>query len=182
VTTTTVAVREGTTLRDVVEALAPLERRVGSSAEREAAEWLVARLREAGAHDARVGRHFPHLDRERTSFLNVETVGSPELVLMEGEGTVVMEDYCHRPFRDLVARVAERSGAPLRRGMRWRNSSDAVIPSRAGYPTATLASMNRYKLMSNYHLMSDTPDNLDFGTVGRAVTVTEAVARELAGH
>jgi hypothetical protein len=36
--------------------------------------------------------------------------------------------------------------------------------------------------VSNDHLMSDTPDNLDFGTVGRAVTVTEAVARELAGH
>ena len=33
----------------------------------------------------------------------------------------------------------------LRRGMRARNSTDAVIPSRAGYPTATLASMNRYK-------------------------------------
>jgi hypothetical protein len=35
---------------------------------------------------------------------------------------------------------------------------------------------------TNYHLMSDTPDNLDYGTAGRAVTVTEAVARELAGH
>lgn len=52
-TTTTVGVGGGATLRDVVEALAPLERRAGSSAEREAAAWLVARLREAGARDAR---------------------------------------------------------------------------------------------------------------------------------
>jgi hypothetical protein len=126
-------------------------------------------------------RHFPRLDRDRTSFLNVETVGSPHLVLIEGEGTVVMEDYGHRPFRDLVARVADRARVPLRRGIRWRNSSDAVIPSRAGYPTATLASMNRYKAMSNYHLMTDTPENLDFATVESAVTVAEAVARELAG-
>ena len=52
-TTTTVGVGGGATLRDVVEALAPLERRAGSSAEREAAAWLVARLREAGARDPR---------------------------------------------------------------------------------------------------------------------------------
>ncbi len=61
--------------------------------------------------------------------------------------------------------------------MRWRNSTEAVIPSRAGYPTAILTSLNRYKAMSNYHLMSDTPDNLDYGTVGQAVSTADAVAR-----
>ena len=90
-------------------------------------------------------RHFPALDRDRTWFLNLETLGSPRLIMLEGEGPVVMEDYHDRAFRDLVARVADRAGAHLRRGMRARNSTDAVIPSRAGYPTATLASMNRYK-------------------------------------
>lgn len=125
-------------------------------------------------------RHFPELDRERTWFLNVETVGSPHLVLMEGEGTVVMEDYYDRPFRDLIAREAERAGIPMRRGMRWRNSTDAVIPNRAGYPIATVASMNRFKAMSNYHLMSDTPENVDYGTVERAVDLAEATARALA--
>ena len=125
-------------------------------------------------------RHFPEFDRERTWFLNVETVGSPHLVLMEGEGTVVMEDYYDRPFRDLIAREAERSGIPMRRGMRWRNSTDAVIPSRAGYPIATIASMNRFKAMSNYHLMSDTPENIDYATVERAVDLAEAIARALA--
>ncbi len=125
-------------------------------------------------------RHFPALDRERTWFLNVETVGSPHLVLMEGEGTVVMEDYYDRPFRDLIAREAERSGIPMRRGMRWRNSTDAVIPSRAGYPIATIASMNRFKAMSNYHLMTDTAENVDYGTVAEATALTEAVARALA--
>src|SRR5438067_9357203 len=36
------------TLREVVEALAPLERGAGSSGERQAAEWLAARLTAAG--------------------------------------------------------------------------------------------------------------------------------------
>jgi len=127
-------------------------------------------------------RHFPALDRDRTWFINLETLGSPRLIMLEGEGPVVMEDYHHRAFRDLIARVADQAGAHMRRGMRSRSSTDAVLPSRAGYPTATLASMNRHKQLSNYHLMSDTPENVDYRTVRQALVVTEAVARELASN
>jgi hypothetical protein len=42
--------------------------------------------------------------------------------------------------------------------------------------------MNRYKALSNYHLMSDTPDNVDYRTVSQALLVTDAVARELAAN
>jgi hypothetical protein len=125
-------------------------------------------------------RHFPELDRERTWFLNLETLGSPKLILLEGEGPVVMEDYHDRDFRDLIGRVAQRADVPMRRGMRARNSTDAVLPSRAGYPTATLASMTRYKTLAHYHQISDTPENVDYRTVRQALVVTEAVARELA--
>ena len=127
-------------------------------------------------------RHFPTLDRDRTWFLNLETLGSPGLIMLEGEGPVVMEDYYDAGFRDLVDHVAKRAGAPLRRGMRARSSTDSVIPSRAGYPTLTLASMNRYKALSNYHQMTDTPENIEYRTVRHALTVVEAVARELAAH
>ena len=125
-------------------------------------------------------RHFPRLDRDHTWFLNLDTVGSPKLIMLEGEGPIVMEDYHDRGFRDLVARSARAAGAPLQRGLRARNSTDAVIPSRAGFPTATLASMNRHKALSHYHLMSDTPENVVYRTVRQALTVAEAVARELA--
>jgi Peptidase family M28 len=127
-------------------------------------------------------RHFGTLDRERTWFLNLETLGSPKLIMLEGEGPVVMEDYHDRGFRDLVARVADRDGVPLRRGMRSRTSTDAVIPSRAGFPTATLTSIDRYKALSNYHRPSDVPENVDYTTVRQALTLTEAVARELAAN
>jgi hypothetical protein len=127
-------------------------------------------------------RHFPALDRDRTWFINLETVGSPHLIMLEGEGPVVMEDYHDRSFRDLVERAAHSAGAPLRRGMRARNSTDAVLPSRAGYPTATIASMDHHKALSNYHLMTDTPENVDYRTVRQALTVTEAVAREVAAN
>ncbi len=70
----------------------------------------------------------------------------------------------------------------LRRGMRARNPTDAVIPHRAGYPTATLASVDRYKALSNYHKMSDIPENVVYRTVYAAAAVTEAVVRELAAE
>jgi hypothetical protein len=125
-------------------------------------------------------RNFPELDPLSTWVLNLDTVGSPELVLLEGEGALVMEDYHHRPFRDLIARVADREGAPLRRGLRARTSTDAVVPSRAGYPTATLVSIDRAKALTHYHQMSDTPENLHWRTVAHALLICEAVARELA--
>lgn len=124
--------------------------------------------------------HFPRLDPGRTWFVNLETIGSPELLLVEGEGPFRVEDYHDPGFRDLIAAAAERLGKPLRRGVRPRVSSDAVLPSRAGYPTATFASWEpTVKLPSNYHLMSDTPENLCFETVARAVDVVAAVIREL---
>jgi Zn-dependent M28 family amino/carboxypeptidase len=126
-----------------------------------------------------MARHEAELDRERTSFLNFDTVGSPELIMLEGEGATVMEDYYHRPFRDLVVRAAERNDAPLRRGMRSRNSTDAVLMSRARYPTACFSSIDRHKELSNYHLMSDTPENVTYETIAHAVTVAESVVREL---
>ncbi|MGI8505482.1 MAG: M28 family peptidase [Solirubrobacteraceae bacterium] len=152
-------------------------------------EGLQVLLTSCGAEEVLQGgiygfarRHFSSLDRERTWFLNLETIGSPKLVMLEGEGPVVMEDYHDRGFRDLVARAAQGAGAPLLRGLRARPSTDAVIPSRAGYPTATLTSVDRYKALSNYHKMTDTPENVDYTTVLQALTVTEAVARELASN
>ncbi len=150
-------------------------------------EGLRVQLVSCGAEEELQGgiygyceRHLAAMDRERTWVLNVETIGGPSLALVEGEGPFVMEDYYDRPFRELIGRVAEREGTPLRRGMRSRASTDSVIPSRMGVPTATLVAIDRYKALSNYHLMSDTPENVCYPTVACAVDLAEAVARELA--
>ena len=125
-------------------------------------------------------RHLAALDRDRTWLVNVETVGSPELAMLEGEGSFVMEDYFDRGLRDLCAQVAVREGIPMRRGMRASTSTDAVIPSRMGIPTACLISLNRSKVLSNYHSPTDVPENLSYATIAGAADLTEAVARELA--
>jgi len=64
--------------------------------------------------------------------------------------------------------------------MRARTSTDAVVPSHAGYPTATISSMNAWKGLSNYHKHTDTPENVDYGTVASAARLTEAVVRAVA--
>lgn len=141
----------------------------------------------AGAEEALQGgmrafaaRHFPRLTPERTWFVNLETVGSPRLCMLEGEGPLWMQDYARPEFRELVARCAADAGIALRRGLRSRASTDSVIASRGGYPTVTLISVDRHKALSNYHAMTDVPENVELRTVAAAVRLTERVARAIA--
>jgi hypothetical protein len=127
-----------------------------------------------------LARHRGELSPGRTSFVNLDTVGSPHLVLLEAEGPVWMETYAGPWLRDLLAARAERLGIALERGFRARASTDSVIPSRAGYPTATLVSITAWRSPANYHLPSDIPENLDYSTVADATRLVLDVARALA--
>ena len=124
-------------------------------------------------------RHFASLPTDRTHVICVDTVGSPELVMLEGEGMLWMNDY-PKGFKDFVAECARRAGLHLRRGLRFRNATDALIALRAGYPTVMLGSVNRYKLPDNYHWRTDVPDNVDFATTSDAVALCDEVIRKLA--
>ncbi|MFL5885731.1 MAG: M28 family peptidase [Thermoleophilaceae bacterium] len=124
-------------------------------------------------------RWFPRLSRDRTWFLNMETVGSPQLALLEGEGTLRMQDYDHG-FKEQVDEWANEAGVELQRKLRSRTTTDAVIPHRAGYPVANFVSVTRWKALANYHWPSDVPENVDFGTVAQAAQVGEVVIRRLA--
>jgi hypothetical protein len=126
-----------------------------------------------------LARHRGRLDRSRTRFLNLETVGSPRLILLEGEGPIWIEDYSGAPFRDLVCSRANAAGVAIERGFRARASTDSVIPSRAGYPTATLTSITAWGALANYHLPTDTPENVDYDTVASAVRVAYAAGEAL---
>src|ERR1700679_2215060 len=128
-----------------------------------------------------MARHRDELDAERTWFVNLDTVGSSHMVMLEGEGPIWMEGYAGAWLRDLIAERAEALGIELERGCRARASTDSVIPSRAGYPIATLVSMTDWRTLANYHLPSDVPENLDYGTVADATRLVYELARALAG-
>lgn len=126
-----------------------------------------------------VASHRDELDPARTAFVNLDTVGSPRLVMLEAEGPVWMESYAGPWVRDLVETHAERLGVGLLRGFRARASTDSVIPSRAGYAIATLVSVTDWMSPANYHLPSDVPANLDYASVADATRLVYSVAQEL---
>ena len=127
-----------------------------------------------------LSRHRHELDPQRTWFVNLDTVGSPHLIMLEGEGPVWMEDYAGPWLRDMLAAQAQLLGIALERGFRARSSTDSVIPSRAGYPIATLLSMTDWRSPANYHLPSDVPANLDYGSVADATRLVYGLAGALA--
>jgi len=124
-------------------------------------------------------RHLARMPRDRTHIIVVDTVGSPTLALPEAEGMLILRDY-DAALKELFSTCALEIGVKLRRGLRFSFSSDAQIGLSEGFPTVMLGSVNRYKTPSNYHWPTDTPENVDYGSVADAARLVEAVVRRLA--
>jgi acetylornithine deacetylase/succinyl-diaminopimelate desuccinylase-like protein len=120
-------------------------------------------------------RHFPSL-RATTEFVCLECVGSPQLCVVEGEGMLRMR-YYDEGAREALAAAGAAAGVELRRGLRTVAATDGLISHRAGYRTCTLGGVDETKFPANYHWPSDTPENLDWDSVERAVRVCEAYLR-----
>lgn len=123
-------------------------------------------------------RHRHELPRESTIFINHETVGSPHLVLLEGEGMLGITDY-PADFKDYIQGVADELGIFLYRELRTRNSSDSLLPLRAGYKCAVFCSCDQLKAPTNYHWYTDTADNVRYDTVADMARLSLELARRL---
>lgn len=123
-----------------------------------------------------VRRHRATLDPAHTTVLCLECVGSPSLTLVEAEGMLRMRHYSVAA-RERLAGAASAAGVELLRGLRTVAASDALIAMRHGYAAAMLASIDATKFPANYHWRTDTPENLDWGTMERAFAVTDQFLR-----
>lgn len=130
-----------------------------------------------GMH-AFVKRHSEALPRESTFFLCLDTLGSPHLTVIRGEGMLRMYEY-PRPALELVDSLAAELGIWLFPNLRLRNGTDGLYPLRYGYQCASLGSVTDYKAPSNYHWPTDTADNVDYGTLRDAIRLSEALVRRL---
>jgi hypothetical protein len=126
-------------------------------------------------------RHFPQLDPTETEMVCLECVGSPTLVVLEGEGMLRMRDYPVQ-MREALAAAARATGVPIRRGLRTVASTDALIALRAGYRVGTLASVDYTKFPLNYHWPTDIPDALHWRTIEDAIAVCTSFLRHRAGR
>jgi acetylornithine deacetylase/succinyl-diaminopimelate desuccinylase-like protein len=124
-------------------------------------------------------RHFDQFERSATEVICLECLGGPTLIVLEGEGMLRMRDYPVQT-RDALAAAAREAGHEAARGLRTVGASDALIALRAGYPVATLASIDYTKLPLNYHWPTDTPDALSWDTVEAAIDVCERFVRDRA--
>ncbi len=124
-------------------------------------------------------RHFGELDPDRTEMVCLECLGGPTLIVIEGEGMLRMRDYPTH-MREALAEAAADTGHEIVRGLRTTAATDAIIPLRAGYHVATLASIDETKLPMNYHWPNDVPDALHWGTIESAIAVCEEFVRRRA--
>jgi Peptidase family M28 len=123
-------------------------------------------------------RHFPSLPREDTFFVNLDTLGSPHLIVLRGEGMFGVKEYPAETLA-LVDRLAEEMGIWLFPNLRLRNATDGVYPLNAGYPCVSIASCTELKQPANYHWPTDVPENVDYATFADAIRLTEAFVRRL---
>ena len=123
-------------------------------------------------------RHFDGLPRESAFFLCLETLGSPHLLVLRGEGFLKMREYPPRALA-LMDGLAEGLGVELFPNLRLRNGTDGLEPLAAGYETAVLASCTDLKQPANYHWWHDLAENVDFGTVADGIRLAEAAVRRL---
>ncbi|MBW8060570.1 MAG: Zn-dependent exopeptidase M28 [Solirubrobacterales bacterium] len=123
-------------------------------------------------------RHFPRLRRESAFFLCLESIGSPHLLVLRGEGFLKMREYPPRSLA-LMDGLAEELGIWLFPNLRLHNGTDGLEPMAAGYETAALCGCTDLKQPANYHWPHDIAENVDFGTVADAVRLSEAAVRRL---
>ena len=124
-------------------------------------------------------RHFESLPLSSTQFVCIDSVGSPTLMQLEGEGMLRMADY-DEAFKQQLSAAATELDVELIRGLRFRNATDALISMQAGYPTLMLGSISKYKAPSNYHWPTDTAENVDYTSVVDATLLCERLLRNLA--
>jgi hypothetical protein len=123
-------------------------------------------------------RHFPRLPRESTFFLCLESIGSPHLLVLRGEGFLKMREYPARALA-FMDDLAEEMGIWLYPNLRLRNGTDGLESMAAGYETAALCGCTDLKQPANYHWPNDLAENVNFDTLADAIKLSETAVRRL---
>ncbi len=129
-------------------------------------------------HGGHAGVHAPPsrtLDPATTTVLCLECVGSPTLTLVEAEGMLRMRHYSDAA-RQRLADAAQSVGVELVRGLRTIAATDASSLCAVATRPPRLHRSTR-QVPGNYHWPSDTPENVDWGTVERAFAVADRFVR-----
>ena len=89
-----------------------------------------------------------------------------------------MRDYPPRALT-FIDRLAEEEGIWLYPNLRTYNGTDGLESQAAGYETVALCSCTDLKQPGRYHWPNDTAENVNFDTLGRAITLSDSAVRRL---
>jgi hypothetical protein len=126
-------------------------------------------------------RHFSDLPKESTFFFCLESLGSPHLLVLRGEGFLKMYEYSPRALSFMDA-LAEQMNIDLVPNLRVRAGTDGLEPLAAGYETVALCSCNDLKQASNYHWPTDIAANINYATLQQAIDLSQETVRRLSHH
>ncbi len=129
---------------------------------------------EAGSVGMRSWIHGPGraLDRESTLVVNLDAIGSGgHLVVSHREG---LTGWFGPADVDLSQRGARLAGVAPPRVVTFPNVTDAFVARNAGLRAVSILSYDD-GWISNLHLPSDVPANVDWSTVEQAIALTEGM-------
>lgn len=105
--------------------------------------------------------HADDIDRRRTFFMNLDSVGRGEVSYVKGEGFVVIEQHDAR-----LVRLCESIGTGKEHVLRL--GTDGVVPTMRGFSSITICATDEHGRIPDMHRHSDTVERIDPGAVERA--------------
>lgn len=126
--------------------------------------------------------HRTALDRERTVFINLDTLGHGEVRYETSAGWVVGYDMDRRLIElcAAIAEAAEGGGdGPAARPLRHGLADDSMPPRLRGYRSLGITCLGADGYVPGYHLPGDTPDRIDPAALDRAHRFALALLRQL---
>ena len=122
-----------------------------------------------GGMAAFLDRHAGLLDPRATLVLGLDTLGAGEPIVCGAEGAMRDHRYAERDIA-LVEEGAAEAGAAAPRRWRIGGWTDPIVAVHRGIPAASLLSMGP-GYFPHYHHPSDTPDNVDWESVGACARI-----------
>jgi hypothetical protein len=123
-------------------------------------------------------KHLAAFPRETTRVICLDTLGSPHLLLLEGEGMLMMQEY-DKDWLAFLRSCAAEEAIALQPGLRFRNATDGQVTQRAGYATAMLGSVDELKIPTEYHWVTDTPERVNYRSVADAARLCRRAIQRL---
>ena len=153
----------------VLEVAGRLERRPSENVD----VWVVFTGAKEGfmlGMRAWLDEHADELQKDRTWFVNVDTVGNGQIHHVTAEGFALLLRHDRR-----LAAACERLGSHPHV---WRLGTDGVVPVIRGYPSITLCALENGRI-PHFHRPSDTVDNVDPEAVEAAADFVERLVRRI---